>query len=374
MRNRVSLAGIALMGMAAVLFLGCFPAGTARAENIPYSLSITPFAGGYVFEGNQHMTDRAVYGVSIGYNVTEHWALEATYSAVPDAITTNSNQTGGTPGVAKKLTVHEVRGDVLYHFFPDQRLVPYIAAGAGWIFIVPQKGATDDDVLVDYGAGLKFFLTDRIALRADVRHIFDVTYHDTARPRDFYNNFAYTGGVTFQLGGVKPAARVVEEPKPVQAVTPPPPAPEETTPVPPPAPEPAVAPIEAPAPAPVQETPLTLTAEQPEVAAAAAPAGTILLTGITIDKDSLEIVTTKHLGTYKTFTLSQPSRLVIDVAGAANALGVKRIPVHRFGITAVRFGDHPDFLRIVLDAAQGRLLPYRIEETSKGLKIIMTNP
>ena len=85
------------MGVAAALFLGCLP-GTARADNIPYALSITPFAGGYVFEGNQHTTNRAVYGVSIGYNLDEHWGLEATYGAVPDAITTNSNQTGGTPG------------------------------------------------------------------------------------------------------------------------------------------------------------------------------------------------------------------------------------------------------------------------------------
>jgi hypothetical protein len=173
---------------------------------------------------------------------------------------------------------------------------------------------------------------------------------------------------------VKPAAQVVEEQRPVQAVTPSPPAPEETKPVPPPAPEPAVAPTEPPVPAPAPETPLTLTAEKPEVAAAAAPAGTIILTGITIDKDSLEIVTTKHIGAYKIFTLSQPSRLVIDVEGAANGLGVKRIPMHRFGITTVRFGDHPGFLRIVLDAARGKLLPYRIEETSKGLKVIMTNP
>ena len=354
--------------VAAVLLMGMLLSGAARAANIPYSLSITPFAGGYVFEGNQHMTNRAVYGVAIGYNLSEHWGLEATYSAVPDAITTNSNQTGGTPGVEKKLTVHEVRGDVLYHFRPGQRLVLYIAAGAGWIFIVPQKGSTDDDVLINYGAGLKYFLTDRIALRADVRHIFDITYHDTVRPRDFYNNFAYTAGVTFQIGGIKPVVQSVEAQQPVKEVEAPRPAPEPVKPA--PVPEPVAAPALEPAPA--NEEPLSVTAEKG--VSAAVPAGTILLTGITIDKNSLEIVTTKHIGAYKTYTLSQPSRLVIDVAGAANGLGVKRIPVHRFGITAVRFGDHPDFLRIVLDASQGKLLPYRIEETAKGLKIIMTNP
>jgi outer membrane beta-barrel protein len=360
MRNRLPFTGIAMMGVAAVLFFGCFFASTARAANIPYALSITPFAGGYVFEGNQRRQDKPVYGVSVGYNFTENWGVEVTGSAVVDS-----------HSATQSWNIYGVRGDLLYHFLPEGRFVPYLAAGGGGLLLRPNGGGTDGDLIADYGGGFKYFLTDRIALRADVRHIFDITYHDTASKRDVYNNFAYTAGVTFQIGGVKPAARVVEEQKPVQAVTPPPPATEEIKPLPTPEPAPAPAPIEAPLPAPVPEAPLTLTAEKPEMAA---PEGTIVLTGITIDKDSLEIVTTKHIGAYKTFTLSQPSRLVIDVADAANGLGVKRIPVHRFGITAVRFGTHPDFLRIVLDAAQGKLLPYRIEETAKGLKIIMTNP
>ena len=79
MRNR-SLKGLVMAGLAAVVFLGGFQPATARAANIPYSLSMTPFAGGYVFEGNQHITNKAVYGISAGYNFTEHWGLEATYT------------------------------------------------------------------------------------------------------------------------------------------------------------------------------------------------------------------------------------------------------------------------------------------------------
>lgn len=374
MRNRLPFAGIAMLGVAAALFLGAFLPGAARAANIPYALSITPFAGGYVFEGNQLRQNMPVYGISVGYNFTENWGVEVTGSAVVDS------------HFATQLwNIYGVRGDLLYHFLPEGRFVPYLAAGGGVLLLRPDVGGTNGDIIADYGGGFKYFLTDRIALRADVRHILDITYHDTGSKRDVYNNFAYTAGVTFQVGGVKPAAaQVVEEQKPVQAVTAPLPAAEETkpmpasapteAPVPTPVPVPFVAPSEAPLPAPVPEAPLTLTAEKPEVAAAEVPAGTIILTGITIDKNSLEIVTTRHIGAYKTFTLSQPSRLVIDVAGAANGLGVKRMPVHRLGITAVRIGKHPDFLRIVLDAAQGKLLPYRIEETGKGLKIIMTNP
>ena len=347
----------------AVLFLCGLQPSVALAANLPYSLSVTPFAGGYVFEGNQHLTNKPIYGLAAGYNFGEHWAIEAVYRGAPDSHTTS--------GVQTAWSAHSVSTDILYHFFPEQRFVPYAAAGGGLMLLVPRHGHTYKDGIVDYGVGFKYFLTDYVALRADVRHIFDITMGDAVR-RSFYNNLAYTGGVTFQLGGVKPAARVVEEQKPVKEVESPRPAPEVVKPVPAPEPEPAVAPTEAPVPAPVQEAPLTLTAEKGELAAA--PAAAILLTGITIDKDSLEIVTTKHIGAYKTFTLSQPSRLVIDVDGAANGLGVKRIPVHRFGISAVRFGNHTDFLRIVLEASQGRLLPYRIEETGKGLKVIMTSP
>ena len=99
-----------------------------------------------------------------------------------------------------------------------------------------------------------------------------------------------------------------------------------------------------------------------------------MVTGISIDQDALEITATGRGTNYKTFTLSQPSRLVIDINNAVNGLGASRVPVHKFGILAVRFGNHPNFLRIVLDAAQGKLLPYRITETDNGLKVIMSAP
>ena len=347
MRKRALSCLIAgIMGIAAVLS----PAGGgARAENIPYSLSITPFAGGYVFENNQHMTNRAVYGVSIGYNLSEHWALEATYSAVPEAKTTNTNQVGGLPGVEKKLTVHEVRGDILYHFLPAGRFVPYVAAGAGWIFLVPEKGGTDDDILVDYGVGFKYFLNDRVALRADVRHIFDITYHDDVRPQDYYNNFMYTAGVTFQLGGVKPPVRPVAEEKPAEVV----------------APAPVPAPQPTPLPAPKVEPPPVVVPPAPEKPAP------LTVTGIIVRQSAVEITATEPIKAYKTFTLAAPARLVIDIDNAANGFGAKRVPVHAYGIAAIRLEEYPEKLRIVFDAEQDNLPLYRFVETDRGLSVVL---
>lgn len=212
-------------------------AGTARAANLPYSMSVTPFTGGYVFEGNQNIADRAVYGISVGYNLSEHWGLEATYSAVP-----NTKILNAPAGVDPRLTMHGGRGDILYHFFPDQQLVPYVAAGAGILLFDRKQGSSNGDIMVDYGAGLKFFLIDSVALRADVRHIFDITYHDASNPRGFYNHLAYTAGITFQVGGVKPAVPPVAEEKPAAVVAP--------------APAPVPEPVPQPAPPKVEEAPV----------------------------------------------------------------------------------------------------------------------
>ena len=101
------------------------------------------------------------------------------------------------------VDVYGVRLDVLYHFRPGEKLVPYLAVGGGGMFLKPDHGDTDEDFMVDYGLGLKYFVTTDIALRADVRHIFDINYNDTSGTPDYYNNLSYTGGVSFQFGGTK---------------------------------------------------------------------------------------------------------------------------------------------------------------------------
>jgi hypothetical protein len=55
----------------ALLLVGA-DGGQAWASIRPYALTVSPFAGAYVFEGNQNLDNRAVYGLAIGYNFSEH--------------------------------------------------------------------------------------------------------------------------------------------------------------------------------------------------------------------------------------------------------------------------------------------------------------
>jgi len=359
---------------ATAFLLWCYQLPAARAANIPYSLSVTPFAGGYVFEGNQKLSSEPVYGLAVGYNLSEHWALEGAGSFVLNTVSADST------AKSRNRDVYGIRGDILYHFLPEERLVPYVALGGGAMLFEYQGGGSDTDTMVDYGAGAKFYLTDNIALRADVRHILDINSWDHNTVPDFYNHFAYTAGLTFQLGGVLPAAQPVYEaqPKTVTKIVPSTPPAARSKPVPPPAPtapkvpapSPPAAPVpaavkKAPVAAAVEEEPFTLQVERPNKSRA----DNIMVTGITVDKDRIDITTTRPVKKFTILTLSQPSRLVIDLYGAGSDLGASRVPINRFGLLAVRFGQHPDHLRIVLDAALEKPIPYQVTKTLTGLRV-----
>jgi OOP family OmpA-OmpF porin len=89
------------------------------------------------------------------------------------------------------------RLDGLYHFNATERFVPYVAAGVGGIYF-DRSGGNDNDPLVNYGGGLKYFITEAIALRGDVRHV--ISFDST------YNNLLYTVGLSIFFGGTKEAA------------------------------------------------------------------------------------------------------------------------------------------------------------------------
>ena len=196
----------------------------AQAEVKAGSVSITPFAGGYFFERNQDLKDTAVYGLRAGYNFTKNIGLEGYFSYLQTEIQDESQW-------EPWQDVYSFGIEGLYHFMPESRLVPFIAIGFGGIFY--GKGfnyinsSYGDDFeasqyTVDYGAGVKFFLTDNIALRADVRDVIPLN-STKGNPDYFHNNLLVTLGINFAFGGEKKIVEAkVEEPPPPP---PPPPAP-----------------------------------------------------------------------------------------------------------------------------------------------------
>ncbi|MDA8404598.1 MAG: outer membrane beta-barrel domain-containing protein [Desulfobacteraceae bacterium] len=148
---------------------------------------LSPMFGGHVFEGNQDIDNGPTYGLGLGYQFTDNWGAEAMF---------NYTNTDSDPG-SNDYNVYPMHLDAVYNILPDQKLVPYVAAGMGAVVFDPDKGHDDTDFMVNYGAGLKYFIYENaIALRADVRHL--VSFDRTQ------SNLLYTAGLMFNFNSEKP--------------------------------------------------------------------------------------------------------------------------------------------------------------------------
>ena len=83
----------------------------------------------------------------------------------------------------------------------------------------------------------------------------------------------------------------------------------------------------------------------------------------------MELIGDGLISAYQSFNLSHPPRLVIDFPNIFSSYPKKFINVNRSLLTDIRFGQHPDKLRMVL-AFPGAEVPfYEIRKESKGLTI-----
>ncbi|HEX9080113.1 MAG TPA: outer membrane beta-barrel protein [Desulfuromonadaceae bacterium] len=287
-------------------------ASPSRADVRGQEVTLSPFIGAQVFDGSQQLEPGFAAGVRLGYNLNENWGVESQFSAaLPKAQDRNIYGQYG------------IEGDLLYHFFPEGKLVPFVVVGGGWARSETLDGTSKGPTFA-YGAGMKYFVDHSVAVRIDIRQIMAFSPINKGTT-DYWQNGLFTFGVSYQFGG---------------------------------------APVSVP---PVAEQNVWLGEET------RAPAGKILIRGLKVEDNALEIMASGRIS-YTIFTLPQPSRLVIDINDAVSGFHAPSITLNRLGIAAVRFESHPEYLRIYLDGAEGRLIPYRVEETGTGLKIIVTTP
>lgn len=167
------------------------------AENRQGAATVSPFVGGYVLDHDQREENRPIFGLRAGYNFTQNIGAEAMFGY---SLSETKPEFG-----SKETDLYRYGVDILYNFMPDSNLVPFIAIGGGGTnFNTPHTPSAKSHYagLVDYGGGVKYFVTPDIALRGDVRHA--ILIHDTGD-----NNFEYSVGLTFQFGGVKKAVAAV---------------------------------------------------------------------------------------------------------------------------------------------------------------------
>ena len=171
-------------------------AGAASAENRAGALTISPMYGGYLFEGDQNFEDdnTPTFGLGLGYNLTKSFSLEAAVNYIDDFDgRNNQGQVTEVEGLLYRL-------EGLYHFMPENALVPYIAVGAGNIALNPEVGRLDDTFGANYGVGVKYYVSEHVAFRIDARHFiaFDQGLDEGNHTN---NNLLYTAGMHFQIGG-----------------------------------------------------------------------------------------------------------------------------------------------------------------------------
>jgi len=188
-------------------------AASAVAGEREGAFSVSPFIGGYTFDGVQHLDTAPVYGLRLGYDLTKNLEAEAVGDFLATKGTTNNTS----------INSLSYRLDILYNFMADGPLVPYIAAGGGGITYGHGGNGLKisnrtTDATANVGLGAKYFVTDSIALRGDARQLF--VLEDPNSPK---YNWEYTAGLTFLFGGK--TAPVAAAAVPAVEAAPAPPAP-----------------------------------------------------------------------------------------------------------------------------------------------------
>jgi len=364
------------------LLITIFTATQTFAQVQEGAFTASLFEGGYTFDDKQHLKTEVAHGVRLGYHLTSNWGIEGQLTYVPLKSTRATIQTEGEQ--------YGLSGNLLYHFLPESQVVPYVVLGGG---LSERKNYfnSNTDATLDYGAGMHYFISDRVSLRGDVRNI--LSFHSSTRGQgDHWSNYEYTAGLTFQFGGTRPAAPAPAMAKPAaltEAQLP------ETEKPQLPEPQPAQAralpatpstssDANAPAATVAQRAAPVTTPRPVAVVPVAQLAGTTedstgckvsTVANVVIGSNGVEIISDLDIETYKVFKLSAPTRLVIDIFCATYGTDGKtlKFAVNRKGISSLRVGTHPGKMRVVLDSPLAKFPGYRLEKTERGLNLLFND-
>ncbi|PID73976.1 MAG: hypothetical protein CSB33_00935 [Desulfobacterales bacterium] len=212
MRRRIN--PVFIYGVSGTLLLfSCLAAAPSLADERRGAVGITGMAGGYIFDNEQDIEKNILGGIGVNYDITDHLAAEVRlgYGRFDHEYFKRDDCCCAKDEV-DALTVHL---DGLYHFRPDARLIPYLAAGIGMVRIEGDHYDDETCAMVNYGGGVKYYLTENLALRGDLRHVRSL--------EDSWDNGMAMVGLTYTLGGrrriVQPAAPAPE--RPVEVFMPP---------------------------------------------------------------------------------------------------------------------------------------------------------
>jgi len=159
---------------------------TSHAQFEPESYSFSPTIGLYTFDQHQELKSSALVGLRISRYLTSRWAMEGVILYVPTESKTKVGSDNEVSGTLYHL-------DGLYHFPNKTKWLPFLAAGVGAMTLSGSNTGADNNLMLNYGGGIKYLYSDKMSLRADVRQVLldDVSIE---------HNMVYTVGLEFSWG------------------------------------------------------------------------------------------------------------------------------------------------------------------------------
>jgi OOP family OmpA-OmpF porin len=178
---------LAILALLAVISIpGAAYAQTKRAG----TFTISPMFGGFDWDEDEHVGNGPEYGIGVGYNFTDQFGTEFMFNFAD-------------PGTDKEFNNGDINLflyhlDFVYHFKKLWIFEPYIVAGGGIGQISKWLGDNqahhyDSISTFNYGGGIEYFVSDKFAIRGDLRHVITIDDHTLS-------NFMYTAGATFYVG------------------------------------------------------------------------------------------------------------------------------------------------------------------------------
>src|SRR5262245_20068872 len=139
----------------------------ASADPVGRHVQFTPMGGVTLMDGDQKVEGRSLQdelyiGGRLGYQLHPHWTLEAAGGYSPTV------QQGGNPLDVDFL---HFSGNVLYSPWSGLIGGPFLSAGYGTTQIKPSVGESQNEGGIEAGGGLRFWLTDALGLRLEMRAI-----------------------------------------------------------------------------------------------------------------------------------------------------------------------------------------------------------
>lgn len=167
--------------------------------NSNYNYEITPMIGGALPEGNLDLEDQQHYGISFGVNLNEKNIFDQVELGI--LRTTNTRYDISS----EKTEINRFFVNMIKEYYETSRVSYYSLAGFGYEDFTNNQFNNDDDGFFNYGVGVKYKLTEQLALKADVRHL--ITFAGN-------NNLLYTLGLGISFGEkAQPHVKQKEEPK-----------------------------------------------------------------------------------------------------------------------------------------------------------------